>query len=129
MQGHSGRKSVFFEMTVSVIRSKISYEHVSNSEWLLRYRCLNLARAVRPSLAFDALDVCLWGRMKSEVYKRKVDTRDELLARILDAVARINKHEDQLRQTTCDLRTHDEIFKFLLSAVKNLSLLCNKVVI
>jgi len=28
--------------------------------------------------------------MKSEVYKRKVDTRDELLARILDAVARIN---------------------------------------
>jgi hypothetical protein len=28
--------------------------------------------------------------MKGEVYKRKVDTRDELLARILDAAARIN---------------------------------------
>ena len=31
--------------------------------------------------------------------------RDELLARILDAVARINKREDQLRRTTRDLRT------------------------
>jgi hypothetical protein len=31
--------------------------------------------------------------------------RDELLARILDAVARIKKHEDQLRRTTRDLRT------------------------
>jgi uncharacterized protein YpuA (DUF1002 family) len=28
--------------------------------------------------------------MKSEVYKRKVDTRDELLTCILDAAARIN---------------------------------------
>jgi hypothetical protein len=28
--------------------------------------------------------------MRSEVYKRKVDTRDELLARILDDAARIN---------------------------------------
>jgi hypothetical protein len=27
--------------------------------------------------------------MKSEVYKRKVDTQDELLARILDAADRI----------------------------------------
>ena len=79
---------------------------------------MNLARAVRPSLVSDALDVCLFGRMKREVYKRKVDTRDELLASILDAAARINKREDQLIQTTCDLRTHDEIFKFLLSPVK-----------
>jgi hypothetical protein len=43
--------------------------------------------------------------MKSEVYKTKVDTRDELLARILDAAVRINKREDQLRRTTRDLRT------------------------
>jgi len=60
----------------------------------------------------------LWGRMKSEVYKRKADTLDELLARILDNAARINKRKDQPRQTACDLRTHDEIFKFLLSTVK-----------
>jgi len=71
---------------------------VCNSEWLPRYRCLNLVRAVRPSLVSDALDICLWGRMKSEVYKRKVDTRDELFARILNAATRINKREDQLRQ-------------------------------
>jgi len=43
--------------------------------------------------------------MKREVYKLKVDTRDELLARILGAAACINKREDQLRRTTRDLRT------------------------
>jgi hypothetical protein len=34
--------------------------------------------------------------MKSEVYKRNVDTSDELLARILDAAACEKKREDQL---------------------------------
>jgi hypothetical protein len=34
-----------------------------------------------------------------------VDTRDELLARSLDAAARIRKSEAQLRRTTRDLRT------------------------
>jgi hypothetical protein len=43
--------------------------------------------------------------MKREVYKRKVGTREELLARILDAAVRIKKREDQLRRTTRDLRT------------------------
>jgi hypothetical protein len=43
--------------------------------------------------------------MKGEVCKRKVNTRDELLASILDAAARIKKREDLLRQTTLDLRT------------------------
>jgi hypothetical protein len=51
------------------------------------------------------LDFCLWGWMKSEIYKSKVDTRDELFARILDPAARIKKSKDQLRQTTSDLRT------------------------
>jgi len=32
--------------------------------------------------------------MKSEVYERKVDTRDELLAGTLDSAARTKKHED-----------------------------------
>jgi hypothetical protein len=46
--------------------------------------------------------------MKNEVYNRKVeDTRDELLARILDAAACIRKREDQLRRTTRDLSTRD----------------------
>jgi len=43
--------------------------------------------------------------LKSEVYGRKVDTRDELLARILDVVACIKKQEDQLRRPIGDLRT------------------------
>jgi hypothetical protein len=43
--------------------------------------------------------------MKSEVYKKNVETRDEVLARILDSAARIKKLEDQLRRTTRDLRT------------------------
>ena len=42
------------------------------------------------------LDVCLLGLMKSEVYKRKVDTLDELVTRILDDAAHIKKCEDQL---------------------------------
>jgi len=49
----------------------------------------------------------LWGWMKSEVYKRKVDTRDELLARILDAAACIKKHEHLLRRIPRDLRERD----------------------
>ena len=43
--------------------------------------------------------------MKGEVYKRKVNTLDELLVRILDAAARIKKPEDQPRRTTHDLHT------------------------
>ena len=43
--------------------------------------------------------------MKNEVYKRKVDTRDELFVSILDAAARIKKREDQLRRRRRDLRT------------------------
>jgi hypothetical protein len=66
---------------------------MSNSEWLPRKSCLN------------PLDFCLCGWMKSEVYKRKVDTRDELFARILDAAVRKKKREDQLRRTKRDLRT------------------------
>jgi hypothetical protein len=67
--------------------------------------------------------------MKSEVYKRKVDTRDECLARSLDAAACVKKREDQLRRTTRDLCTRvakrvevgGGIFEYLLSTVTNLS--------
>jgi len=45
-----------------------------------------------PSVNLTPSDFCLWGCVKSEVYKRKVDTRAELLARILDAV-KINSDE------------------------------------
>jgi hypothetical protein len=43
--------------------------------------------------------------MKSEVYERNVDIREELLVSILDAAASMKKSEDQLRRTTGDLRT------------------------
>jgi hypothetical protein len=40
-----------------------------------------------------------WGWTKSEVYKRKVDTRGELLARILDVATSIKESEYQLRRS------------------------------
>jgi hypothetical protein len=43
--------------------------------------------------------------MKIELYKRNVDARDELLARILNAADSIKKREGQLRRTTRDIRT------------------------
>jgi hypothetical protein len=47
------------------------------------------------------LDICLWGWMKSEVYKEKVNTRDELVARIMNSAA-LTKQErqDDLRRAT-----------------------------
>jgi hypothetical protein len=36
---------------------------------------------------FTPLDFCLWGWMKSEVYKEKVNARDELVARIMNRAA------------------------------------------
>jgi hypothetical protein len=38
-------------------------------------------------------------------YKRNVDTRGELLDRIMDSAARIKKREDQFRRTARDIRT------------------------
>jgi hypothetical protein len=44
--------------------------------------------------------------MKSEVYKEKVNTRDELLARIMDGAALIKKErQDDLRRTTRTITT------------------------
>jgi hypothetical protein len=69
----------------------------------LRISCAKVACC--SSLDLTPLDFCLWGWIKNEVYKRKVDIRDELLARILDAANRRKKREDQLRRTTRDLHT------------------------
>jgi hypothetical protein len=38
--------------------------------------------------------------MKSVVYRRKVDTWDELLDRIMDAIALIKERQDELRRAT-----------------------------
>jgi hypothetical protein len=47
---------------------------------------------------------CLWGWMNNEGHKRKEDTREELLARILDAAAHVKKREDLSRRATHDIR-------------------------
>jgi hypothetical protein len=52
-------------------------------------------------VGFPPLDFCLWEWMKSEVYKEKVNIRDELVARIMNSVA-LTKQErqDDLRKAT-----------------------------
>jgi len=46
-------------------------------------------------------DFCLWGWMKSEAYKQKVNTRDELVARIMNSAAVIKQErQDDLRRAT-----------------------------
>jgi hypothetical protein len=46
-------------------------------------------------------DFCLWGWMKSEVYKEKVNTRGELVARIMNSAALIKQEpQDDLRRAT-----------------------------
>jgi hypothetical protein len=47
------------------------------------------------------LDFCLWGWMKSEVYKVKANTKDELVAPIMNSVALIKQeHQNHLRRAT-----------------------------
>ena len=80
------------------------------------------------------LDFLWWGWIKNEFYRRKVNTRYKLLARILGAVACIQKREDRLGRKTSDLRTtvpkcsevDGGVFEHLLRTVTNLSFLCNK---
>jgi len=44
---------------------------------------------------------CLWGWTKIEVYREKVNTRDELVARIMNSAALIKQErQDDLRRAT-----------------------------
>jgi len=46
-------------------------------------------------------DFCQWGWMKSEGYNEKVNTRDELVARIMNSAALIKQErQDDLRRAT-----------------------------
>ena len=46
-------------------------------------------------------DFCVWGWIKSEVYKEKVNTRDELVARIMNSAALIKQErQNDLRRAT-----------------------------
>jgi len=51
------------------------------------------------------LDFCLLCWMKSESYKRNVDTRDEIPDCILGVGARLKEGEDQLRRRTLELQS------------------------
>ena len=49
----------------------------------------------------DPLDFCPWGWMKSEVYKEKVNTRDDLVACIMNSAALLEQErQDDLRRAT-----------------------------
>ena len=46
-------------------------------------------------------DFCLWGWMWSEVYKQKINTTDELVARIMNSAAVIKQErQDDLSRAT-----------------------------
>ena len=57
------------------------------------------------SLELTALISCSCCWMKSEVYKIKVDTADELLVAILYVAGCVKKREDGLRRAARDLHT------------------------
>jgi len=68
-------------------------------------------------------DFCLWGWMKSEVYKEEVNTRDELVARVVNSVALIKQEcQDDLRRAICTvakrvekcIEVNDGIFEHVL---------------
>jgi len=49
-------------------------------------------------------DFCLWGWMKSKVYKEKVNTREELVARIVNSAGLIKQErQDDPRRATCTI--------------------------
>ena len=74
------------------------------------------------NLAFESVRILFVESMKYKVHKRKLDTREKFLARILDAAVRTKQGEDQLRRTTRDLHIRaakcvevdDGIFEHLL---------------
>jgi len=123
-------RSVFWEVMVSVIVREKVY-----TTMLLILNGYETELFGSPDLT--PLDFCLWGWMKSEDYKMKVDAREELFARISDAAALIEKLEDQLRRKTSDLRKRAAkctevdggIWANVLWTVINMSLLYNKFVI
>jgi hypothetical protein len=79
------------------------------------------------------LDLCLLGSMKGEVYKRRVDTRDELLFAFWMLLPEQRKREDHLSEQHAifvhklqtALRLTVGLSKTLYK-LTNLSLLCNK---
>ena len=56
-------------------------------------------------------DFCLWGWMKREIYKEKVNTREELVARIMNCAALLKQErQDDLRRATPTVVKRVEMF-------------------
>jgi hypothetical protein len=61
-----------------------------------RYSCLKLVHA-----DLTLLDICLWGWIKSEVYKEKVNTREGLVTHIMNSAAILKQeHQNDVRRAT-----------------------------
>jgi hypothetical protein len=100
-------RSIFLRVTVlAIVRTKV---HMNM--WLILNGCRNRAFWVSRSNSTRVLFV---GLDDEKNLKKKLDIRDKLLARILDAAARIKEREDQLRRKPCDLCTRVAKFKHLL---------------
>ena len=54
-------------------------------------------------------EFCLWGQMKIEVYKEKVNTRDALVAHIMNSSALLKQErQNDLRRATLTVAKRDE---------------------
>ena len=78
-------------------------------------------------MRLQILDFCMWGWMKSEVYKEEGKARDELVALIMNSAAVIKQERQyDLRRATRTIATKVEkcievdggIFEHLLSTVE-----------
>ena len=90
---------------------------MSNFQWVWKYSCLKLART-----DLTPLDFCMWGWIKREIYKEKVNTRDELVARIMNSAALIKQErqvllprelKSALKSMVGVLNTYFELLQFI----------------
>jgi len=69
----------------------------SPNRWIVRGSTINWPPRSPDLTNFDFR---LWGLMKGELYRKKVDTRDEQLVNLLDVIACLHDCQDALRRTT-----------------------------
>jgi hypothetical protein len=80
--------------------TRLVTQHLNNNflnRWIGHGSTIN--RPPRPP-DLTPLDFCLWGWMRSKVYRKKVDTRHEVLDFIMNVIARMKERQDSLRQAT-----------------------------
>ena len=105
-----GNVSVLGGHSISNSKQKSVYVHVSYSKWFLRdftEQEFGFGAQYCPSLPLYCapLEFCLWGWMKSKVYRKKVDTRDKLLDLIMDVITSTKECQDALRWATRNVIT------------------------